>query len=74
MALSIRGALKWSKRELRDLAKSIVVNGKRRCSTAEDARQFLLDRLSEGKELLPMGKCDGFDYRTGCPGHEEGNG
>lgn len=37
--------------------------------TPSEARGYLLDCLTEGKELLPMGKCEGFDYKTGCPGH-----
>lgn len=37
-----------------------------------DRREWLLDRLAEGKRFLPLGDgCDGFSYETGCPGHEE---
>jgi hypothetical protein len=25
----------------------------------------------EGKKVFPVGKCDGFDFVKGCPGHDE---
>jgi|GEM_PF-6258180 len=36
------------------------------------ARNYLYDCLAEGKEKLPMGPCDNFDYSSngGCRGHE----
>lgn len=39
--------------------------------SAEEAREYLMDCLAEGKELLPLSsECEGFDYREkGCPGH-----
>ena len=40
--------------------------------TYEEVREWLLDRLQEGKRRLPVGEpCEGFSYETGCPGHEE---
>jgi hypothetical protein len=41
----------------------------RRVKKAE-AIEWLMDRLGEGKRVLPMGPCEGFSYQTGCPGHE----
>lgn len=38
--------------------------------TAREARAALLDELSKGHEVIPIGECDNFDYKTGCRGHE----
>ena len=40
-------------------------------ATREEAQDFLLDQLAMGREKIPFGEpCEGFDYKTGCPGHE----
>jgi len=36
-----------------------------------EALLYLNDCIAEGKRVLPMGKCDLFDYQTGCPGHPQ---
>jgi hypothetical protein len=37
-----------------------------------EAIEYLMDRLAEGKKVLPMGgPCEGFSHETGCPGHDE---
>jgi hypothetical protein len=38
--------------------------------TYDEARAFLQDELAKGHEVIPFGKCDSFDYKEGCPGHE----
>lgn len=39
--------------------------------TADEAKRTLLAELASGKRVLPMSdECEGFDYQTGCPGHE----
>lgn len=36
-----------------------------------EARSALLDALLSGVAALPIGEpCEGFDYKTGCPGHD----
>ena len=41
-------------------------------ATENEVHAFLLDQLAMGRKLLPMSKdCVGFDYQTGCPGHED---
>ena len=37
------------------------------------ARDELLGelRLLGAKDVVPMGECEGFDWKTGCPGHED---
>lgn len=40
-----------------------------------DIRVFrgkLMDELALGRECLPIGKpCEGWNWKTGCPGHQE---
>lgn len=64
LCLDIRGAISgtgW---------KFVSATGGRSVKKAE-AIEWLMDRLGEGKRVLPLGPCEGFDYQTGCPGHEE---
>jgi len=64
LCLDIRGAIRgtgW---------KCVTAKDGRRVTKAE-AIEFLMDRLAEGKRVLPLGPCDGFDFRSGCPGHED---
>jgi hypothetical protein len=38
--------------------------------TNKEARDYLQECLSKGWRVIPFnGKCDNFDYQTGCPGH-----
>lgn len=67
MCLSVRGALKWPKRRLH-LILWDPETGEH--LTADEARDYLMDQLVAGREVLPMGECEGFDFKTGCPGHE----
>ena len=69
LCLSVRGALNRSKSEMKRMASSIAVDGKR-LKTADEVRNFLLDQLSQGHEMIPFGECDNFDWKTGCRGHE----
>lgn len=69
VSLSVRGVLSQSLAELRRLAPCITVYGKR-LKTAEEVRDFLLDELSQGHEMLPLSEeCDNHDWKTGCKGH-----
>lgn len=63
MSLSVRGALNWPARILNPMAKD---NG----MSPEEFRDWLMGELSLGREVLPMFECDGFSYKTGCPGHD----
>lgn len=65
MCLDIRGALRWPDNMLRGL----VNDEKGRPCTSTQARDYLLDRLAEGKRVLPMGACENFDFQEGCLGH-----
>lgn len=65
--IDVRGALNWPKKRLKLLLKD-AETGKR--ATAEQAKDFLMDCLSEGKEVIPFGECDNFDFKEGCQGHD----
>jgi len=67
VCLDIRGALtNWPKKKFN---KMLVNNETGKYLTASEAKEQLLQWLSEGKEVLPMSKCDNFDYKKGCQGH-----
>ena len=39
--------------------------------SSSEAIRILQENLAIGRKMLPFSsECDGFDYRTGCPGHE----
>lgn len=65
-SLSVRGALRWPQKRLRGL----LTDESGRSLPPREAREALMQMLSEGVELLSFGDCDGFDPKTGCPGHE----
>lgn len=66
--LSVRGALRWPKSKLRGMLR----NESGHALTADEVREWLMDQLAQGREVVPFGAaCDGFDYITGCPGHDE---
>ncbi len=70
MCLSVRGALRWGKREFRKALSWMTQDG-RRFESIEHLREALMDELAKGHEVLPVGEiCEGFDWKTGCPGHE----
>ncbi len=72
--LSVRGYISAPARARRNLFKHPT---EPRNMTPEEARETLMDELAKGHEVLPFGPpCEGFDYKTGCPGHpntEDGN-
>jgi hypothetical protein len=71
MSLDVRGALGWSKRQLRDACDWMKRADETRYTPFE-LREALMDELAQGHEFLPCSKdCVGFDYATGCPGHPD---
>jgi len=69
MGLSVRGALRWPVSELAKLLRDSDGDGG--FLSPQDAREALMEELSKGHEVLPIGDCPDWDYTTGCPGHEE---
>jgi hypothetical protein len=64
--MDIRGAL----RNVRDLVGSVSDNSGKKLSRRE-IEDWLMDELAKGRRVVPLGKaCEGFDYQTGCPGHD----
>lgn len=70
VCLSVRGALGWSKKELMH-ARSWITHDDGRPTTVQDVREWLMDELAKGHEVYPFGKCDNFDWKTGCKGHPD---
>jgi len=69
MSLSVRGALKWPPAKFREATEWITKSDGSRFTPAE-LRDALLDELAQGHEVIPMAEnCEGFDFKTGCPGH-----
>jgi hypothetical protein len=69
MGLSVRGALTWSGREFRSKIVPMFTNDDGSPATEHDARNYLFDELSKGHEIIPIGECDNWDWKTGCQGH-----
>ena len=73
MCVSVRGMLQWgaleTKRNLRNITKT---DGTRYSGVAE-FRNELMNELAAGHEFIPLDgdPCEGFDYKKGCPGHEQ---
>ena len=72
LCISVRGVLRWPDRKLvSDWKGSITDDAGVALTTAREIRDFFMDHLSKGHEVIPFGKpCEGFDYKDGCPGHE----
>jgi len=39
-------------------------------ATVGEVKEFLEEQLFWGYKYLPLEDCEGFNYETGCPGHE----
>lgn len=71
MCISLRGALRnWNPREW----KGCCTAEDGHTMTPEEVRDHFFDELAKGRKVIPMGRCDNFDYESGCQGHpcEEG--
>lgn len=72
MCVSVRGMLNWSDKETKRNMRTVTKADGSPYTNIYDFRNALMDELSQGHEVLPLGsKCDGFDYKDGCPGHEQ---
>jgi hypothetical protein len=67
LSLDIQGYL-MNHTHKRDYAGMFIRDG--RPMSAEKSKRELLHQLSLGRKVLPVGTCEGFNYQTGCPGHE----
>lgn len=69
MGQSVRGALNWSPAETRRALKFMKKDDGSRFSCSAELRDAFMDELAEGHELIPLGECDNWDWKTGCKGH-----
>ena len=67
---SVRGALRWSAKEMREACKWTTKDDGSRF-TPDELRDAFMDELAKGHEVIKTGECDNFDYKKGCLGHEE---
>lgn len=69
MCMSVRGFLMNAPRRN---YKGMFRHADGRSMTPDEAKAQLLQYLSEGKQVIPFGDCDNFDYAgEGCRGHED---
>lgn len=69
MSQSITGPLmNWKKSDWKRATTYIKRNDGSTYSPNELKLAFM-DELAKGREVIPIGECEGFDYKTGCPGH-----
>jgi len=72
MCIDVRGMLRWDKRTTLRNLRSITKSDGTPFKSVDEFKGFLMDELEKGHRVLPMSPdCEGFDYKTGCPGHEE---
>lgn len=50
--------------------RGVATNEDGKPMSAREFKSWLLDELLKGHKVIPLGKCDNFDYQTGCRGHE----
>jgi site-specific DNA-cytosine methylase len=77
MCMSVRGALKMDRREFDRIHRNSCTDDQGRTMTPDQVRDYLMDELAKGHEVIPLGECDNFDYKTGCggaPGRRKGRG
>lgn len=72
MRLSVRGALRKSPRHLANTwGGAITDDAGKVLKTSTELQEFFMDQLAMGRECLPCGDCDNFDFKAGCKGHDE---
>jgi len=68
---SIKGLSTRSNRDLRPWLKTFTQDG-RHPRDVQELRSWFADMLCDGIKMIPIGEpCEGFSYKTGCPGHEK---
>jgi hypothetical protein len=67
MCMVVKGALRQTDRELEGL----IDDDDGHPVSGTVARAWLKIQAYQGREVVPFGEaCDGFDFKTGCPGHQ----
>ena len=65
ICLGIDGAIINSK-----TLKGCIMVDNHTLNTVGEIRDYLKSQKKKGYEVLPMGYCNNFDFKTGCKGHE----
>ncbi len=66
IGICVKGYLK---KPLRDMKNVFLNKDTGNFLSAEESRDHLLDHLSKGHLVIPIGQCPDWDYVHGCPGH-----
>lgn len=69
MGQSVRGFLHKSDREIKKLLDCFRHDDGRPFVSVLELRTEFEDELAKGHEVLPLGKCDNWDWKDGCKGH-----
>jgi len=70
--LDVGGLLTSDDAELRKIMPHIKDGDGYQFTDLATLKMALVGLLSKGVKFLPFGEpCDGWDYATGCPGHDE---
>ena len=70
LAQSVRGLLHYSERDMKQALRWVTKDGGEHFRNTSELREALMDELAKGHEVISTGPCEGFDFVTGCPGHE----
>lgn len=65
MCMNIEGAI----RNAKELKGCITIGGYT-LNTVTEIREWLKQQKAKGWRVLPLANCKGFDFQTGCCGHE----
>lgn len=72
LSQSIRGPLQnWDDIDWRKATKWMTHQDGTPFKGGAELRALFLQMLSEGKEVVPYGECDNFDFKKGCLGHDD---
>ena len=70
MGIDVRGVLRQGMAEIRRLAKC-ATDDNGRPMTAADVEAELRLHAARGHRVIPMGRCDAWDWQDGCRGHAD---
>jgi hypothetical protein len=66
---SVTGPLRnWTKRDWKAATRWITREDGSKFM-ADELKDLFLEELSKGHKVIPIGKCDNFDWKEGCLGH-----
>jgi hypothetical protein len=70
MSQSVTGPLRnWTKKDWKSATRWMQKDDGSKFSP-DELKDFFLEQLAQGREVLPIGVCDNFDFKKGCQGHD----